>query len=252
MINWTALESAAPTPDTLAAVSAALRSPDPHVRDSLALEQLCRWVPLLTPEQRLALGDEMAERLDDPEIQARTFAPLVLADLADHGAHRPAWLEAFARWYVGESDLRGFDPRLGWLHAVAHGADLLAALGRGPLLADPTPLLDLVTARLLAPTDHVLDAMEDDRLGRAVAQILTRPELTERRALGWLDPIAAQPPRRPPRPPAPSPPSSPTPCAPCGPSMCSPTGASGWNAAARRCRCRTPPPCARGSPSCWW
>ncbi|MDY0815497.1 DUF2785 domain-containing protein [Kitasatospora purpeofusca] len=196
MINWTALESAAPTPDTLAAVSAALRSPDPHVRDSLALEQLCRWVPLLTPEQRLALGDEMAERLDDAEIQARTFAPLVLAELADHGAHRPAWLEAFARWYVGESDLRGFDPRLGWLHAVAHGADLLAALGRGPLVADPTPLLDLVTARLLAPTDHVLDAMEDDRLGRAVAQILTRPELTERQALGWLDPIGDRPPRR--------------------------------------------------------
>ncbi|MFB7474597.1 DUF2785 domain-containing protein [Kitasatospora sp. NPDC056184] len=197
MIDWTSLETADPTPETLAAVSAALRSPDPHVRDSLAYEQLCRWVPLLTPEQRLALGDEMAERLSDPEIQARTFAPLILADLADLGAHRPAWLDAFARWYLAESDLRGFDPGLGWLHAVAHGADYLAALGRGPLLADPAPLLELVAARLLAPTDHVLDALEDDRLGRALAQILTRPELTERQALGWLDVIAAQPPRRP-------------------------------------------------------
>ncbi|MFE6870631.1 DUF2785 domain-containing protein [Kitasatospora sp. NPDC057692] len=197
MINWTEIETAAPTPELLAAVSAALRSPDPHVRDTLAYEQLCRWVPLLGPQERLALGDEMAGRLADPEIQARTFAPLVLAELADAGAHRPAWLDAFARWYPGESDLRGWDPALGWLHAVAHGADYLAALGRGPLLADPTPLLELAAARLLAPTDHVLDAMEDDRLGRAAAQILTRPELTERQALGWLDPIAAQPPRRP-------------------------------------------------------
>ncbi|MFE7193925.1 DUF2785 domain-containing protein [Kitasatospora sp. NPDC057541] len=197
MIDWSALETAAPTPDTLAAVSAALRSADPHVRDTLAYEQLCRWAPLLTPEQRLALGDEMAERLSDPEIQARTFAPLVLAELADLGAHRPAWQDAFAHWYVAETDLRGWDPELGWLHAVAHGADYLAALGRGRLLADPTPLLELAAARLLAPTDHVLDAMEDDRLGLALAQILARPDLTERQALGWLDPIAAQPPRRP-------------------------------------------------------
>ncbi|MFE2109691.1 DUF2785 domain-containing protein [Kitasatospora sp. NPDC059463] len=191
MINWTEIETAEPTPDLLAAVSAALRSRDSGTRDTHAYEQLCRWVPLLTPERRLALGDEMAERLSDPEIQARTFAPLVLAELVDAGAHRPAWLDAFAHWYVTETDLRGWDAELGWLHAVAHGADLLGALGRSPLVADPAPLLELASARLLAPTDHVLDAMEDDRLGRAVGQVLTRPELTERQALAWLDPIAA-------------------------------------------------------------
>ncbi|AUY51821.1 DUF2785 domain-containing protein [Streptomyces sp. CB01881] len=197
MINWTEIETAEPTPELLAAVSGALRSPDPQTRDSLAYEQLCRWIPRLAPPELYALGDEMAERLADPEIQARTFAPLILADLVDAGAYRPAWLDAFARWYPAETDLRGWDQELGWLHAVAHGADLLAALGRSPLVTDPEPLLELAAARLLAPTDHVWDAMEDDRLGRAVALVLTRPGLTERQALAWLDPIAAQPPRRP-------------------------------------------------------
>ncbi|WP_406198448.1 DUF2785 domain-containing protein [Kitasatospora sp. NBC_01560] len=197
MINWSTIESAEPTPELLAEVSAALRSPDPVVRDSLAYEQLCRWIPRLAPPELYALGDEMAERLTDPAVQARTFAPLVLVELVGAGAYRTAWQDAFARWYPAETDLRGWDPELGWLHAVAHGADLLAAFGRSPLVADPAPLLELAAARLLAPTDHVLDALEDDRLGRAVALVLTRPDLTERQALGWLDLLAAQPPRLP-------------------------------------------------------
>ncbi|MEU6232967.1 DUF2785 domain-containing protein [Kitasatospora sp. NPDC047058] len=197
MINWNEIESAEPTPALLAEVSAALRSADPEIRDGLAYEQLCRWVPRLAAPELSALGDEMAGRLADPEIQARTFAPLVLAEVVDAGAYRPAWRDAFARWYPAETDLRGWDERLGWLHAVAHGADLLAAFGRSPLVADPASLLELAAARLLAPTGHVLDAMEDDRLGRAVAVVLTRPELTERQALAWLDPIAATGRRRP-------------------------------------------------------
>ncbi|MGW4892104.1 DUF2785 domain-containing protein [Kitasatospora sp. NPDC004240] len=197
MINWTEIEAAEPTPALLDEVSAALRSPDPEIRDLLAYEQLCRWVPRLAPSELERLGDAMAARLSDPEIQARTFAPLVLAEIADAGVWQPRWLDAFARWYPAETDLRGWHPELGWLHAVAHGADLLAALGRSPLTADPGPLLALAAARLTAPTDHVWDALEDDRLGRAVAVVLTRPGLTEEQALAWLDPIAAQPPRRP-------------------------------------------------------
>lgn len=197
MINWDEIDSAPPTADLLAGVSAALRSPDPLVRDGLAYEQLCRWIPGLGPELLLPLGDEMAGRLSDPEIQARTFAALALTEVVEAGGYRPQWLAAFARWYPAETDLRGLDPELGWLHAVAHGADLLAAFGRSPLVADPTPLLELGAARLLAPTGHVLDALEDDRLGRALALVLTRGELTERQALGWLDTVAAAPARRP-------------------------------------------------------
>ncbi|GAA2743528.1 DUF2785 domain-containing protein [Kitasatospora cinereorecta] len=190
MIDWSGIESAAPTPEAVAAVSAALRSPDPVERDERAYPLLARWVPELDPAARLALGDELAERFADPEIQARTFAPLVLAKLVQAGAYRPQWLAAFARWYPAEQDLRGWDDTLGWLHAVAHGADLLRSFGLHPG-ADPAALLELGAARLLAPTEHVWDAMEDDRLGFALALTLTREELTEEASVAWLEPVAA-------------------------------------------------------------
>ncbi|MEV6205522.1 DUF2785 domain-containing protein [Kitasatospora sp. NPDC051914] len=183
-------ESLRPAPGLVAGLSADLRSPDPVVRDEQAYVLLHRWIPRLPPELRQSLGDEMAERFSDPEIQARTFAPLILARLVRLGDHDPAWLRAFDRWYREERDLRGHDAGLGWLHAVAHGADLLGAFGRSPH-TDPAELLDLACARLLTPTDHVFDAMEDDRLGCAVALTLTRPELTEQQSLRWLEPIAA-------------------------------------------------------------
>ncbi|WP_354640295.1 DUF2785 domain-containing protein [Kitasatospora camelliae] len=191
MIDWTLLATLPPTPERIRRVSLALRSPDPAERDDHAYAQLCRWVPELDEPERRALGDAMAERFTDPEVQARTFAPLILTKIVEAGTYDPAWLAAFARWYPAETDLRGHDAELGWLHAVAHGADLLGAFGRCPG-TDPVALLELAVARLLAPTDHVLDAMEDDRLGHAIGLALTRQELTEQGSTAWLEPIAAE------------------------------------------------------------
>ncbi|WP_433675469.1 DUF2785 domain-containing protein [Microbacterium gorillae] len=179
----------APSETELAMTVAALRSADPAERDDIAYPQLVRWIPLLTDARRLALGDTMVTRFTDPEVQARTFAALVLAKVVAAGTLRAEWIAAFTRWYRDEDDLRGYDSALGWLHAVAHGSDLLAALGQHPAV-DPVPLLALGAARLLEPTAHVFDAMEDDRLGFALALTLTRPELTERQAVDWLDVIA--------------------------------------------------------------
>lgn len=173
-------------------LSRALADPDPGIRDGAAYSVLATWIErgVIDGPRRLALGDEMAARFDDPEIQARTFAPLVLDMLVSEGDLRPEWVDAFARWYPAEEDLRGHDEKLGWLHAVAHGADLLAVFGRHADV-DPVRMLDLAAARLTAPTDHVLDHLEDDRLARAVARVLTRPDLSEEDATAWLDVIAA-------------------------------------------------------------
>jgi Protein of unknown function (DUF2785) len=176
--------------DILAEVCEALRSQDPVVRDEQAFTLLAGWIPALDPAERHAVGDAMTLRFDDPEIQARTFAPLILARIVEQGDYDPAWLAGFAEWYPAERDVRGYDPELGWLHAVAHGADLLGAFGRCPQ-ADPVPLLDLAAARLLADTDYVFAHQEDDRLGYAIGLTLTRDELSQADAIGWLDPIAA-------------------------------------------------------------
>lgn len=176
-----------PLPELVAELAEMLRSPDPQIRDGLAYFTLANWIDrgVLDTDRMLELGDEMAGRFDDPEIQSRTFAPLILTSIVSAGGFRASWVEPFERWYAAESDLRGYDERLGWLHAAAHGADLLGALGLCAEV-DPVRILDLGAARLVAPTSHVFRDAEDDRLGYALATTLTRPELTPDTATGWI------------------------------------------------------------------
>lgn len=179
--------------DLLAAELAdALADPDPKVRDGAAYAVLATWVGRGVLDDQLDwLGDMMAARLGDPQIQARTFAALVLAWVIERGGYAEEWVNAAAAWYPAETDLRGFDPDLGWLHAVAHGADLLAVLGRHQRVR-PETVLDLAAQRLLAQTPYVWRDQEDDRLGYAIALTLTRPDLTATQAAGWLDAVDAR------------------------------------------------------------
>jgi hypothetical protein len=196
MTDWAKVRSAdfavpsdRPQAELVAELSAMLRSPDPVVRDSQAYSVLATWIGrgLLGQDQLRALGEEMVARLGDPEIQARTFAPLILDAIVSTGLVEPSWIPPFERWYVAEEDLRGYDQKLGWLHAVAHGADLLGSLGLDPAV-EPVEMLRLGIGRLLTPTDHVYRDLEDDRLGFALAATLTRSDLTEVDATEWLDP----------------------------------------------------------------
>ncbi|MFD0266538.1 DUF2785 domain-containing protein [Streptomyces sp. NPDC127106] len=200
MINWPAIEEADyAVPDghdleaVVRALSRALADPDPEVRDGAPYGVLSTWIErgVIAAPRRHALGDEMAARFGDPEIQARTFAPLVLDMLVTKGDFDPAWVDAFASWYPAETDLRGYDEELGWLHAVAHGADLLGTFGLRPEVA-PARMLAVAAERLLAPTPCVWEQLEDDRLATAIARTLTRQDLTEEQATSWLEPIAAE------------------------------------------------------------
>jgi hypothetical protein len=175
----------------VAELSSMLRSPSPGVRDAQAYSTLATWIVdgVLGADQLRELGDEMVARFDDPEVQARTFAPLILDAIVSAGVFEPGWVPPFERWYVGEEDLRGHDAKLGWLHAVAHGADLLGTLGLVPAV-EPVEMLRLGIGRLLTPTSYVLRDLEDDRLGFALAATLTRSDLTEEDATRWLDPAA--------------------------------------------------------------
>jgi hypothetical protein len=167
-----------------------LRSPDPAVRDRQAYSILATWIDrgVLSGRQLRALGDEMVPRFSDNEIQARTFTPLILDVIVSAaGVFEPSWVPPFERWYVAEEDLRGYDEKLGWLHAVAHGADLLGTLGLHPAV-EPVQMLRLGIGRLLTPTSYVLRDMEDDRLGYALAATLTREDLSDTDATSWLDP----------------------------------------------------------------
>ncbi|TDD29138.1 DUF2785 domain-containing protein [Kribbella turkmenica] len=187
-----------PLTDLVAELSGLLRSPDPAVRDTQAYAVLATWIGrgVLSTDQLTALGNEMVTRFADPEIQARTFAPLILDSIVSTGVFEPTWVPPFERWYVAEEDLRGYDGKLGWLHAIAHGADLLGTFGLHPAV-EPVQMLRLGIGRLLTPTPYVLRDLEDDRLGYALAVTLTRDDLADTDAVEWLDPavrVLASPP----------------------------------------------------------
>lgn len=168
-----------------------LASPDPVERDELGYSTVATWLDRgrVDPSLQVELGDEMVRRLRAPEIWTRTFAPLVLDALVTYGAFEDRWVEPFVQWYVAETDLRGLDPELGWLHAVAHGADLLGTFGRH-LEVRPADMLDAAARRLAQPTDQLWGAGEDERLGHAISLTLTHPDLTEADALAWIDAVA--------------------------------------------------------------
>lgn len=167
-----------------------LADPDPVVRDELAYTALEHLIPELDDAGCGRLGNELADRLADPRLHVRSFAALTLAPIVRRGAFRPAWLEEFEAWYPRELDLRGWDAEFGWLHAAAHGAELLGAFGLHPAVM-PGRMLDLAVERLCAPTDYVFAEMEDARLAHGIALTLTRPELSRSESAGWLDQLQA-------------------------------------------------------------
>lgn len=168
-----------------------LASPDPVDRDELGYSIVATWLSrgVIPTHLRIELGDRMAQRFSADDIWTRTFAPLVLDVLVTHGTFEDRWVAPFGQWYPEEADLRGHDAELGWLHAVAHGADLLGTFGRHPAV-QPALMLDVAARRLTASTRHLWADGEDERLGQAISLTLTHPELAEADALAWIDAVA--------------------------------------------------------------
>jgi hypothetical protein len=189
-------------PTSLDALIDDLRSPDPAVRDGgaySALAALARDGKL--DEHLAALGARGVDLLSDDEVQARSFGALLLALLvdrdnctgrADDEAVR-RWRDALIRWYVAEPETRGYDEQLGWLHAVAHGADALGELAASPRFAraDLAGLLDALVRRALAPSDEPWLQNEDDRVAVAMMAVLRRDLLDGHEVSGAVDHLAS-------------------------------------------------------------
>ncbi|MGW0966465.1 DUF2785 domain-containing protein [Streptomyces sp. NPDC002516] len=187
-----------PVPRLVDELSAMLVSPDPKARDDQAYTAAAHWIGEGRLDEVLeSLGDTAAGRFTHPEVQARTFAPLVLRCVLARGVAAPGtvpeaaaerWYVPFAAWYPAEPDIRGWDDSLGWLHAVAHGADAAAVFAQ--VLPDRcAELLELCARRMTAAVDYRYVQLEDARLARAITRILLVPGLSPEQATGWLSVI---------------------------------------------------------------
>ena len=140
-------------------------------------------------------GSRCFPEVGHPEVQARTFAPLVLNLVLTRSSRAPRlvteaaaerWYTAYSAWYPAERDTRGWDDQLGWLHAVAHGADVASTFA-AVLPQHRGAVLELCALRITAKdTDYRYAHLEDARLARAVTAVLLTADLTLDQATGWL------------------------------------------------------------------
>lgn len=181
---------------------------DPRVRDDIAYSVLSTWVSEGVYDELLAglgdglvlglrvgLGEDGSDTVLRRSFSAVGLAAVIARDNAVHTLHPTTvltWADRSVAWFLAERDLRGWVPERGWVHAVAHGADLLGTLAASRYLGSEElrVLLDVIAERLLIPTEHRFAAGEDDRLAFATMSLLHRDLVSVDELESWLDRVA--------------------------------------------------------------
>jgi hypothetical protein len=191
---WTTLaaECAVPPGETAAGlvneVVALTASPDSEWRDAVGYDVFASCVyskKRLEPGERRGLVTLLSQNLrrgigetgNDGVLQ-RSFSALDLSVLAALELQDPALDAAgYARllddglaYLKDERDLRGLEPRVGWIHATAHTADLLKFLARDARFKpeDQARLFDAAWSKMTALGTPVFTHAEDERLAAAL------------------------------------------------------------------------------------
>lgn len=188
-----------------------LGSPDTVWRDDVGYGVVAACVyqkRLLSPGERRELVGRLSANLrtgigetGTDSVLLRSFSALDLSVLAalesqdpalDDAAYRRLLDDAFS-YLRDERDLRGLEPRVGWIHATAHTADLLKFLARDARFrpADQARLLDAARAKMVAPGTPVFTHSEDERLAAALLSVVRRPDFDASILDPWLEPLVA-------------------------------------------------------------
>ena len=183
-----------------------LGSPDTEWRDDVGYGVVAACVHqkrLLKPEERRELVARLSDNLrrgigetGTDSVLLRSFSALDLSILAaletadpvlDDAGYRRLLEDALA-YLRDERDLRGLEPRVGWIHATAHTADLLKFLARDPrfTVADQQRLFDAAWSKMTAPGTPVFTHAEDERLAAALASVVRRPDFDAALLDPWL------------------------------------------------------------------
>ncbi|MEO6713630.1 MAG: DUF2785 domain-containing protein [Mycobacteriales bacterium] len=186
-----------------------LGSADAELRDEVAYYTLATWIErdhysaseLRDIAHRLAAN--FAVGIGDsgtPSVLLRSFSALVLTEviardsvssfLDETEVHQ--LLDRSLVYLAAEQDTRGYVDGLGWAHAGAHAADLLAAFAQHPHvgLDQLARVLEGIAAKVKAPSDFIFMDDEDERFAAAVLDVLDRRLLPTVAVGAWAEGIA--------------------------------------------------------------
>ncbi|MEJ0086502.1 MAG: DUF2785 domain-containing protein [Pseudomonadota bacterium] len=182
---------------------------DPQLRDGIAFEAYYTWLRAnrLDVDTRTQLLERLSAMLEPGQADRggfrQPFAALALSEVARTDRVTP-WLTSAQRatlvvqaasYLASVRDYRGFDPKEGWRHGVAHGADLVLQLALNPAVdrAALERLLSAVAAQVAPAGDHSYIDGESERLARPVLFIAQRGLFTAAEWEQWLRALAAPP-----------------------------------------------------------
>ena len=188
-----------------------LAVPDPTLRDGIAFEAYYTWLRAKALDQatRKQMLDTLTSWLQPSLTPARSdaegfrkpFAALVLSEVARTDridtwlteTQRTQLVETAALYVSTITDYRGFDPKVGWRHGVAHGADLLMQLAINPAVdrASVDRLLSAVAAQVAPAGEHSYIDGESGRLARPVLIAAQRGLYTADEWRDWLSKAAS-------------------------------------------------------------
>lgn len=197
--------------DLLLEMAPLLASPDPVLRDEVAYGAAERWIlrdRVVGPDQLRGLVARWSATLDDglgvagdDRVYGRSFAALCLSIVAARDVATPfldardaqALADRLFDYLARERDLRGFDARGGWMHAVAHTADAFKFLARGRHWA-PANLARLLTvmSAKAGEVESVFQWGEPQRIGFALAAALRRDDADPAALDRWIAALEAE------------------------------------------------------------
>jgi hypothetical protein len=189
---------------------ASLGSPDPELRDDLAVSILTAWIyqqKRLTPDDLRPmvqiLEGNLRSGIGSPGTDAvllRSFSALTLSVIAARDNEAPflspqefeRLLDAALAYLRDEQDTRGFDPVKGWMHSAAHTSDLLKFLARNPRLT-PAGQRRILGAVLVKNREAAASFSqgEDERMARVAISIVRRADCDPEGFGAWLAAAAA-------------------------------------------------------------
>ena len=181
-----------------------LGSPDSELRDRIGYELLTYWLRSgnLTDETRRALLTSLSERIaappgppPDAAALSRSFSALILSELMRSDAEkefmsegeRSELLENGLGALARETDYRGLEEDVGWVHPVAHESDLLWRFALHPKTTgeQATAILDGLTGKV-APVEVFYGFNEGDRMARVAATLIERDLVGSSEIVSWL------------------------------------------------------------------
>ncbi len=171
---------------------------DPTLRDEYIYRFFWTVIryDLLADETLVELLDTMHHNIHPGKpVLTRSFSYLVLAALLKRQSVKAfvdqtkidAVFETALNAFREETDMRGYDDTLGFVHAIAHGADVLEALATLDITpAQTSQILDAIKTKVYT-TDGAYHHNEDKRMVNVLVRLHHENHIDKKTLSAWID-----------------------------------------------------------------